>query len=210
MNATQGPLLIVEDIPNILELLEVTLRFKGYQVITARNGEEALEVIEKQRPALVITDILMPRMDGFTFVYRLRSNPKTQDIPVVFLSATYIAPEDKDFALTIGATRFLEKPIDNDELLRTINELLTQGVNPPTRPVLKEREFLKSYRERLEIKLGQKSAQISRTERLLETLPADQKPGFVATLKQSVIDRESIRAELDRVREFLRKFDSAA
>lgn len=210
MNAAQGPLLIVEDIPNILELLEVTLRFKGYQVITARNGEEALEVIEKQRPALVITDILMPRMDGFTFVYRLRSNPKTQDIPVVFLSATYIAPEDKDFALTIGATRFLEKPIDNDELLRTINELLTQGVNPPTRPVLKEREFLKSYRERLEIKLGQKSAQISRTERLLETLPADQKPGFVATLKQSVIDRESIRAELDRVREFLRKFNSAA
>lgn len=210
MNATQGPLLIVEDIPNILELLEVTLRFKGYQVITARNGEEALEVIEKQRPALVITDILMPRMDGFTFVYRLRSNPKTQDIPVVFLSATYIAPEDKDFALTIGATRFLEKPIDNDELLRTINELLTQGINPPTRPALKEREFLKSYRERLEIKLGQKSAQISRTERLLETLPADQKPGFVATLKQSVIDRESIRAELDRVREFLRKFNSAA
>lgn len=210
MNAAQGPLLIVEDIPNILELLEVTLRFKGYQVITASNGQEALEVIEKQRPALVITDILMPRMDGFTFVYRLRSNPQTQDIPVVFLSATYIAPEDKDFALTIGATRFLEKPIDNDELLRTINELLTQGVNPPTRPMIKEREFLKSYRERLEIKLGQKSAQISRTERLLETLPADQKPGFVATLKQSVIDRESIRAELDRVREFLRKFDSAS
>ncbi len=210
MNAAQGPLLIVEDTPNILELLEVTLRFKGYQVVTARDGQEALEVIEKQHPALVITDILMPKMDGFTLVYRLRSNPEMQAIPVIFLSATYIAPEDKDFALTIGATRFLEKPINNDELLRTINELLTKGINPPTRPAIKEREFLKSYRERLEIKLGQKSAQISRTERLLETLPADQKPGFVATLKQSILDRENIRAELDRVREFLTKFDTPA
>jgi len=210
MNAVQGPLLIVEDIPNILELLEVTLRFKGFQVITARNGQEALELMEKQRPSLVITDILMPKMDGFTFVYHLRSNPNLQDIPVVFLSATYIAPEDKDFALTIGATRFLEKPIDNDELFRTINDLLDKGVNPPTTPVIKEREFLKIYRERLEIKLGQKSAQISRTERLLETLPADQKPGFAATLKQSELDRENIRTELDRVREFLAKFDPAA
>jgi len=169
-----------------------------------------LEVIEKQHPALVITDILMPKVDGFTLVYRLRSNPETQAIPVIFLSATYIAPEDKDFALTIGATRFLEKPINNDELLRTINELLTKGINPPTRPAIKEREFLKSYRERLEIKLGQKSAQISRTERLLGTLPAEQKPGFLATLKQSVLDRENIRAELDRVREFLAKFDTPA
>ncbi|MBI1794264.1 MAG: response regulator [Chloroflexi bacterium] len=208
MNAHQGPLLIVEDIPNILELLEVTLRFKGYEVITARDGQEALEVIKKQRPALVITDILMPKMDGFTFVYRLRSNPETQGIPVVFLSATYIAPEDKDFALTIGATRFLEKPIDNDELLRTITELLAQGSGQPPVP-LKERDFLKIYRERLEIKLGQKSAQISRTERLLESLPADQKPGFAATLKQSIIDRESIRAEIDHVRELLKKSDSA-
>jgi DNA-binding response OmpR family regulator len=208
MNAGKGPLLVVEDIPNILELLEVTLRFKGYDVITARNGEEALEVIAKQRPALVITDILMPKMDGFTLVYRLRSNPETQTIPVIFLSATYIAPEDKDFALIIGATRFLEKPIDNDVLFRTINELLSQDVNPPTRPLIKEREFLKNYRERLEIKLGQKSAQISRTERLLETLPADQKSEFVITLKQSLVDRENIRAEIDRVREFLRTFES--
>ncbi len=209
MNETQGPLLIVEDTPNILELLEVTLRFMKFNVLTAHDGQEALESIEKQRPALIITDILMPRMDGFTFVYRLRSNPETQTIPVIFLSATYIAPEDKDFALTIGATRFLEKPIDNDELLRTINELLAQGSNPPTRPTIKEREFLKNYRERLEIKLGQKSAQISRTERLLENLPADQKPGFMATLKQSILDRENIRTELDRVREFLGKLESA-
>ena len=69
-----GPILIVEDVPNVLELLEVTLRFKGYAVITARNGEEALEVIAKTRPVLIITDILMPKMDGYAFVQKLRLN----------------------------------------------------------------------------------------------------------------------------------------
>ena len=58
-----GKLLIVEDNPNVLELLEVTLRFKGYPVITARNGEEALVIITREKPALIITDILMPKMD---------------------------------------------------------------------------------------------------------------------------------------------------
>jgi CheY-like chemotaxis protein len=207
MSDEKGPLLVVDDIPNIRELLDVTLRFKGYQVITAHDGQEALEIIEKNRPALVITDILMPRMDGFTFVYRLRSNPETQDIPVIFLSATYVAPEDKDFALTIGgATRFLEKPIDNDDLLRAITELLSQHAVPVLTP-LKESDFLKSYRERLEIKLGQKSAQISRTERLLETLPSDQKPGFVIALKQAIDEREEIRAEIDHVRNLLNQPD---
>ena len=55
-----GPILVVEDVPHILELLAVTLRFKGYPVVTATNGEEALEMIAKERPAMVITDILMP------------------------------------------------------------------------------------------------------------------------------------------------------
>ena len=110
-------LLIVEDIPNILELLDLTLRFNGYEVMTARNGQEALEVIENKRPALIITDILMPRMDGFTLIYRLRTDQKTRDIPVVFLSATYVSPEDKAFATTLGATKFIEKPIDTKAFL---------------------------------------------------------------------------------------------
>jgi CheY-like chemotaxis protein len=206
MNAEKGPILVVEDVPNILELLDVILRFKGFQVITARDGQEALDLMEKQRPALIITDILMPRMDGFTFVYHVRSNMETQDIPVIFLSATYITPGDKDFALNIGATRFLEKPIDNDELLQTINTLLSQPTNPRQKP-LREGEFLKNYHERLKLKLGQKSAQIARTEHLLDTLPADQKPSFTVTLKQAITDRENIRAEIDQVSELLKKLN---
>ena len=64
MDTPQGHLLVVEDIPDILKLLEATLTFKGHRVVTARNGEEALEAIGRERPALVITDILMPKMDA--------------------------------------------------------------------------------------------------------------------------------------------------
>ncbi len=109
MSTLYGPILIVEDVPNVLELLEVTLRFKGYAVLTARNGEEALEVISRQRPVLIITDILMPKLDGYAFVQKLRLNPETRPIPVVFLSATYVTPEDKDFALSLGAARLYGK-----------------------------------------------------------------------------------------------------
>ena len=75
MTIPYGPILVVEDVPNILDLLAVTLRFKGYPVSTAANGQEAIERIEEQRPALIITDILMPKMDGFALVHRLRTDP---------------------------------------------------------------------------------------------------------------------------------------
>jgi len=208
MNTTVGPLLIVEDVPNILDFLEVTLKFKGYEVMKARNGQEALDEIQKKRPALVITDILMPKMDGFSLVYRLRTDQATREIPVVFLSATYVAPEDKAFAMTIGATRFIEKPIDTEEFLLTVAELLTQGSLPPP-PPLKEREFFLEYRKRLEMKLQQKNAQITRAERLLETLPPEQKTGFMALRQQSISDREEIQTELGFIKDFLEKNNSS-
>jgi CheY-like chemotaxis protein len=187
--------LIVEDVPNVLELLEVTLRFKGYAVLTARNGEEALEIIAKTRPALVITDILMPKMDGYAFVQKLRLNPETRSIAVVFLSATYVTPEDKDFALSLGAARFMEKPIDTEDFLLTVAELMTQQSSTQPHPLDMEK-FYNGYRTRLENKLRHKNTQIARAERLLPTLPPDQKPAFEALLQQSVRDRDEIQKEL--------------
>ena len=195
MTNLYGPILIVEDVPNVLELLEVTLRFKGYAVITARNGEEALEVIAKTRPALIITDILMPKMDGYAFVQKLRLNPETRSISVVFLSATYVTPEDKDFALSLGAARFMEKPIDTEDFLLTVAELVTQQSATQPHPLDMEK-FSEGYRTRLENKLRHKNTQIARAERLLPTLPPDQKPAFEALLQQSVRDRDEIQIEL--------------
>lgn len=99
-------------------------------MVTAHNGQEAYDIIQKEQPALVVTDILMPKMDGFSLVHRLRLDPQTRHIPVIFLSATYVAPEDKAFALTIGATRFMEKPVSFEEFLPTIAELLGKPARP--------------------------------------------------------------------------------
>ncbi len=202
MNVPYGPILVVEDVPHILELLAVTLRFKGYPVVTATNGEEALEQIAKEKPAMVITDILMPRMDGFALMQSLRRNPKTSSIPVVFLSATYITPEDKEFALKLGAARFLEKPVDTPDFLLTVAEILTQG--PPTiPPPMKQGDFYRGYLDRLENKLRHKSQQITRTERLLETLPEEQKPAFESILKEARAHRVEIQEELDELHRIL-------
>jgi CheY-like chemotaxis protein len=202
MNIPYGPVLVVEDVPNILELLAVTLRFKGYPVVTASNGQDALERIAEQRPALVITDILMPKMDGFALMHKLRTDPKTNQIPVVFLSATYVTPEDKAFALSLGAARFLEKPVDTEEFLLTVAEILTQG--PPTVPApMSQEEFYIGYRERLESKLRHKKTQITRTERLLITLPEEQKPAFEALLEEARHHRDQIEIELKELFEIL-------
>jgi CheY-like chemotaxis protein len=196
MNIAHGSILVVEDIPNVLELLEVTLRFKGYPVITAHNGQEALEKITRERPAMVITDILMPKMDGFALAQNLRTNTQTRSLPIVFLSATYVTPEDKAFALSLGAVRFLEKPVDTEEFLLTVAEVLTSGPGTIPEP-LGEKEFYQGYRERLESKLRHKNVQISRTERLLQTLPEEQKPAFDTLLKEARSHRDEIQAELN-------------
>jgi CheY-like chemotaxis protein len=205
MNIAFGPILVVEDVPNVLELLEVTLRFKGYPVVTARNGQEALEQVNKEHPALIITDILMPKMDGYALAYRLRADTKTRQIPLIFLSATYVTLEDKQFAISLGAVRFIEKPIDTEEFLLTVAELLTGGPGMPREP-LGEREFYSGYRERLEHKLRHKNTQISRTEHLLTTLPENQRPAFEALLKQTQSDRDEIQVELDQIHKILEEF----
>jgi CheY-like chemotaxis protein len=198
MNINTGPILVVEDIPNLLQLLEVTLRFKGYPVVGARNGREALEFIERERPALVITDILMPEVDGYALAYTLRNDPRTSQIPLIFISATYITPDDKNFALKLGAVRFIEKPIDTEDFLLTVAEILTDGVASLPRP-MEEVTFYQGYRERLENKLRYKQNQIARTERLLNTLPDEQKPAFEDLLRQSIEERDRIKEELDRL-----------
>jgi len=198
MQKLEGPLLVVEDVPNVLELLEVTLRFKGYHVVSAHNGVEGLEKVESMHPALIITDILMPQMDGYAFVHNLRLNPETRNIPVIFLSATYVTPEDKAFAMSLGGTRFMEKPIDTEDFLLTIAEILTQGA-PVVSETLTSRNFYLGYRERLEHKLRHKNTQISRTERLLPTLEEAQRPAFDAMLKQAYSDLGAIQADLKEV-----------
>ena len=203
MANTRGPILVVEDIPNVLELLEVTLRFQGYEVISAHNGEEALYILETATPALIISDILMPKLDGFSMIQKLRVNPKTQNIPVIFLSATYVTPEDREFAMNLGASRFIEKPIDTEDFLLTIAELLSQEHITIPGP-LPQPQFYSGYRARLETKLQHKNRQIARIERLLPTLDSDQKESFKTLYEQALRDRNEIQVELDAIKETIK------
>jgi DNA-binding response OmpR family regulator len=194
----QGYLLIVEDVPDILRLLEETLKFKGYNAVTARNGQEALDLIQRERPALVITDIMMPKLDGFGLVHRLRINPETRDVPVIFLTATYVALEDKAFALNIGVTRFIEKPVNFEKFLETIDQLLTQGA-PSVPAPMNEADFYEGYRQRLEQKLNQKNTQIARDERLLSTISEEEKPTFRVSLQLAMNERDELQRLLAEI-----------
>jgi DNA-binding response OmpR family regulator len=206
MTKPNEAILIVEDIPNVLDLLEMTLKFQGYNVLTSRNGEEALETLEKVKPGLIITDILMPKLDGFAMVQKIRTNPETQNIPVIFLSATYITPDDRSFALKLGASRFIEKPIDTEDFLLTVAELLSQNHITVTRP-MSEPKFYVGYRERLEIKLEHKEKQIKRIERLLPNIPPAQKTSFEELYKHAVYDRDEITKELEQLEENIQKLN---
>jgi response regulator RpfG family c-di-GMP phosphodiesterase len=144
----------------------------------------------------------MPKLDGYAFVYQMRTNPETNHIPVIFLSATYVTPEDRNFAMSLGAARFIEKPIDTEEFLLTVAELLTAETFTPPEP-LQDEDFYRGYRERLENKQRHKNTQIARTERLLVTLPEEQKPAFEALLQQARADRDDIQRELDQIYKIL-------
>jgi len=205
MNAESGYLLLVEDDPDILKLLDTTLTFSGYRVITARNGNEGLEVIQKERPAIVITDIMMPKLDGFGLVHRLRLNPETRDIPVVFITATYVAPEDREFAFDVGATHFIQKPLNLDEFLQTISELLKQGLPVEIEP-LDEFDFYDGYRIRLETKLAQINKKITRDKFLLGT-PADAEDESIQrSFRRAVNERDEIILLLEQIHEQLKKY----
>ncbi len=196
MDTLEHPILIVEDADYFRELLEATLIHRGYVVVSARDGVEALEKIKKQEPSLILADIMMPRMDGFALAQKIRSNPKTEKIPILFISATFISQEDIDFALSLGAVTFLEKPVDAQELLLTVGEILT-GSDIEIPEPLSDESFHRGYRKRLESKLKQKYDQIIRAQRLVESVPQNQRGEFEALLRQTKAQYRQISEEIE-------------
>ncbi|KPL83952.1 chemotaxis protein CheY [Thermanaerothrix daxensis] len=123
-------ILIAEDERDIRELIAFTLRFAGYEVTMVSNGEEAVQVASQIRPALILMDVRMPRMDGYQACQALKANPDLKDIPVVFLSAKGQESEIQA-GLAAGATDYLLKPFAPDELTRRVRELLEKHSSAP-------------------------------------------------------------------------------
>ncbi|MCC6191482.1 MAG: response regulator [Anaerolineales bacterium] len=205
MTISTGPILVVEDIGAVRELIEVQLRLRGYRVLTARDGLEALQMMDGARPAVVVTDILMPRMDGFALAHCLRADPQTTSLPIIFLSATYVSAEDERFAMDLGALRFLPKPIDADELFIAVADALTGQT--AAAPLLSEREFFFGYRQRLESKLRDKAAQIARGYQQLDSLSGDQRDTYQQLLAETQAQYDEIQGELGVLLNVLREME---
>jgi PAS domain S-box-containing protein len=174
-------ILIVDDNELNLYQLQVLLGGSGYQVVTAVNGAEALTTARQNPPDLVISDILMPVMDGFTLCREWKKDERLRQIPFVFYTATYTDERDREFALSLGAEQFLVKPEEPEVFIRTIREVIQQLQRPPAPPAAKaparlpveeppreEFDYLRQYNEVLIRKLEAKMEQLEQANRELE------------------------------------------
>ena len=123
MNSQNQPIiLVVDDIATNIALVKAMLRNKNYEVISAQSGAQALKIVEEQKPDIIILDIMMPGMDGYEVLARLRSNEETKDIKVVMLSAIS-KEEDIQKAMELGADDYITKPIVVKKLHDALDKL---------------------------------------------------------------------------------------
>jgi two-component system chemotaxis response regulator CheY len=126
--ASRKCVLVVDDEKAIRELIADALDFEGYAVLTAANGADALAKLPKTRPDVIVLDLMMPIMDGWTFLTRLRSEPAHAGIPVLVISASHDLASS---APRLGARACVAKPFDLDVLLAVIDRLMRAEGTPP-------------------------------------------------------------------------------
>jgi CheY-like chemotaxis protein len=119
-------ILVVEDDPRSADLAELILNSKGYKTLIAEDGPQALEMVRENMPDLVILDLMLPGVDGFEVLEKIRSHPQTSDLPVVIVSAR-TQDNDKKNAAELGVDAYLTKPFRKAKLLKLVETLLHQG-----------------------------------------------------------------------------------
>jgi signal transduction histidine kinase/DNA-binding response OmpR family regulator len=182
--------LIVDDNDVNLYLLRSLLVGNGHSVIEASNGEKALEELQGNAFDLIISDILMPGMDGFSFCREVKKHPDWLKIPFIFYTATYTGPQDEEFSREIGADRFVIKPCEPDELLRIIEDTVRKAATmDAAKPVTdkNEEDILKLYNQRLVRKLEQKM------------LEAEQEVGARREAEEALRRSESLLSTTQRI-----------
>lgn len=185
-------ILIVDDNEQNLYMLQVLLRGHGCEAVSAANGAEALEQARRRPPDMIIADILMPVMDGFTLCRQWMADSQLKDIPFVFYTATYTDAKDEDFALSLGATRFIIKPMEPDLFIEVIRDVLknhqTGRLTPPPEVQQEETIYLKEYNEALIRKLEDKMAQLEESNQQLTSL--------YEQAQQEIVERKKIETSL--------------
>jgi PAS domain S-box-containing protein len=151
-------ILIVDDRPIERNVLTTILGYAGHRLLEAADGVEALKVVTINRPDLVIADVLMPNMDGFEFVRRLRADPVNATIPVIFYTASYLEREAKALAERCGVSQIIIKPSEPEQVFRAVNEAL--HVPPTNIPSVPVAEFQEQHLQILTAKAAEQSGRL--------------------------------------------------
>jgi len=171
--------LIVDDISENLYFLEALLKGNGFEVRTAGNGAEALELARNAPPDMIVSDILMPVMDGYALCRECKADDRLRRIPFIFYTATYTEKKDEALALCLGAARFVIKPQDPEALMAVIHEVLTDvrngGIQSGADAPQDEELLLREYNQVLFNKLEKKMADLEQANRELEQKIVEQK-----------------------------------
>lgn len=153
-------ILVVDDNAEARKLLSELLIKSGFNVFEAENGKQAIEILQQRKDfALIISDILMPVMDGFKFCHEVKSNPELSHIPFIFYTGSYVSDEDRIFGLKLGAEDYIVKPIKFNELLKRINNAIRKEATSKrlySEVKIDESAYLAEYNARLVHKLEDK------------------------------------------------------
>jgi PAS domain S-box-containing protein len=194
-------LLVVDDNEQNRYLLQALLIRHGYDVIVAADGGEALEKARDNPPDMIITDILMPGMDGYALCRQWKRDEKLNEIPFVFCTATYTDPKDEQIALSMGAARFIRKPQEQQALLDMIEEVIEEHkagrLTPSREPVLEETVYLKEYNEALIRKLEGKLVELESANASLEREVTERKRTEEALIASEIRYHRLFESALD-------------
>ena len=125
---SKGKILVVDDEIYIVHILDFSLGMEGYEVVTALDGEQALEKVKSEKPDLIVLDIMMPKLDGYEVCKTIKANADTHHIPVILLSAKG-RNVDQKMGFDVGADDYITKPFSPRKLVERINQLLGQSIS---------------------------------------------------------------------------------
>ena len=163
-------LLIVDDIATNRKLLRVTLEAEGHTTLEAADGVEALQILADETVDAVISDILMPNMDGFRLCHALRKSDRLYALPFIIYTSTYTSPDDMKLAQTVGADKYLTKPAPIADVLNALREVMENKTARPvlSAPAVEETYVLQQYSQTLVHKLEEKNAELAQANEALK------------------------------------------
>src|SRR6202142_2659993 len=163
-------LVIVDDIASNRKLLRVTFEAEGPTPPEAADGIEALQILAREKVDAVLSDILMPRMDGYRLCHEIRTIARLRDLPIVIYTSTYTSPSDEKLALSLGADKYLKKPAPFETILIALHEAIAMQHTTLRPEAWQEVEVLKEYSDRLVTKLEERNIELTAANERLTIL----------------------------------------